>query len=75
MRLHVVNSAHGSITDKTKVPSTVRDYWRRVAMLVGFMGRKSDGDPGWQKIWKDWLKLQDLCQGVEIGRRINAASS
>jgi hypothetical protein len=49
---------------------TVKDYWRRVAMLVGFMGRKSDGNPGWQKIWKGWIKLRDLCQGVEIGRRL-----
>ena len=53
---------------------TVREYWRRVAMLVGFMGRKSDGDPGWQKIWKGWMKLRDLCEGVEIGRRINSGA-
>lgn len=53
-----------------KGPMTVKEYWRRVAMLVGFMGRKSDGNPGWQKIWKGWIKLRDLCQGVEIGRRL-----
>jgi hypothetical protein len=53
-----------------KGPMTVKEYWRRVAMLVGFMGRKSDGNPGWQKIWKGWIKLQDLCRGVEIGRRL-----
>ena len=58
-----------------KAPLTVKEYWRRVAMLVGFMGRKSDGDPGWQKIWKGWIKLQDLCQGVEIGQRMNSESS
>ena len=58
-----------------KVPLTVREYWRRVAMLAGFMGRKSDGDPGWQKIWKGWLKLQDLCRGVEIGRQMHEESS
>jgi len=38
-----------------KSPMTVKEYWRRVAMLVGFGGRKSDGDPGWQKIWKGWV--------------------
>ncbi len=53
-----------------KSPLTVREYWRRVAMLVGFMGRKSDGDPGWQKIWKGWIKLRDMCKGVEIGQRL-----
>ncbi len=29
-------------------PLTVREFWRRVAMLGGFLGRKSDGEPGWQ---------------------------
>ncbi len=55
---------------KLKSPWTVREYWRRVATLVGFMGRKSDGDPGWQKIWKGWIKLRDMCKGVEIGRQL-----
>ena len=54
-----------------KSPMTVREYWRRVAMLVGFMGRKSD-DPGWQKIWKGWVMLRDLCKGAEIGRQLDA---
>ena len=57
-----------------KVPLTVREYWRRVAMLVGFMGRKSDGNPGWQKIWKGWVMLRDLCRGVEIGLRLKPGS-
>jgi len=55
-----------------KATITVKEYWRRVAMLVGFMGRKSDGSPGWQKIWQGWIRLRDLCKGVEIGRRLGA---
>jgi Transposase DNA-binding/Transposase DDE domain len=39
---------------------TARDFWRAVARLGGFLGRKSDGDPGWQTLWRGWLKLQDL---------------
>lgn len=39
---------------------TVRDFWRAVARLGGFLGRQSDGDPGWQTLWRGWLKLQDL---------------
>ena len=54
-----------------KSPLTVKDYWRRVAMLAGFMGRKSDGDPGWQKLWKGWTILRDLCKGAEIGRQLS----
>jgi hypothetical protein len=39
---------------------TLREYWRAVARLGGFLGRKSDGDPGWQTLWRGWQKLQDL---------------
>ena len=39
---------------------TLREFWRAVARLGGFLGRKSDGNPGWQTIWRGWQKLQDL---------------
>jgi hypothetical protein len=39
---------------------TLREFWRLVARLGGFLGRKSDGDPGWQTLWRGWLRLQDL---------------
>ena len=39
---------------------TLRQFWRAVARLGGFLARKSDGDPGWQTLWRGWLKLQDL---------------
>lgn len=48
---------------------TVKEFWRRVAMLGGFLARKSDGNPGWQKIWKDWVRLQDMRDGMEIALR------
>lgn len=31
--------------------TTVRDFFRALASLGGFLGRKSDGEPGWQTIW------------------------
>ena len=46
-----------------KLPSgelSLREFWRAVARLGGFLARKSDGDPGWQTLWRGWLKLQDL---------------
>ena len=39
---------------------TLREFWRAVARLGGFLARKSDGEPGWQTLWRGWLKLQDL---------------
>jgi hypothetical protein len=45
---------------------TVKEFWRRVAMLGGFLARKSDGNPGWQKIWQGWIRLQDMREGIEM---------
>ena len=36
-----------------------------VAKLGGFLGRKSDGHPGWQTLWKGWLRLLDMMWGME----------
>lgn len=55
-----------------KTSLTIGEFWKRVAMLAGFMGRKSDGSPGWKKIWEGWIKLRDMCKGVEIGRKLAA---
>ncbi len=48
---------------------TVKEFWRRVGKLGGFLARKSDGDPGWQKIWKGWIRLQDMRDGMEMALR------
>lgn len=37
-----------------------------VARLGGFLGRKHDGLPGWQTIWRGWHKLMIMCEGLEI---------
>ena len=34
-----------------KLP-TVRDFFRALARLGGFLGRKSDGEPGWMTLWR-----------------------
>jgi hypothetical protein len=45
-----------------------RAYLREIAMLGGFLGRKSDGEPGWQTIWKGWNRLHDIALGMEIAQ-------
>jgi hypothetical protein len=47
-----------------------RTAWRQIAMLGGFLGRKSDGEPGWQSIWTGWNRLQDIALGMEIGLKL-----
>lgn len=36
---------------------TVGQFYREVAKLGGFLGRKNDGEPGWITIWRGWEKL------------------
>ena len=43
---------------------TADQFWRAVASLGGFLGRKGKGDPGWQTLWRGWQRLQDLCWGL-----------
>lgn len=45
---------------------TVREFWREVARLGGFLARKSDGDPGWQTVWRGWQKLDLLTIGAGL---------
>jgi hypothetical protein len=45
---------------------TVRDFWRALARMGGFIGRKSDGEPGWQTIWKGYKRLQDMLLGANL---------
>jgi hypothetical protein len=39
---------------------TLHQFWRKVAQLGGFLGRKSDGEPGWSSLWEGWTQLQQL---------------
>jgi hypothetical protein len=45
---------------------TVGQFWRGVARLGGFIGRASDGDPGWQTLWAGWHRLQDRVWGFHL---------
>jgi len=47
---------------------TVSIFWRSVARLGGFIGRRLDGDPGWQTLWKGWLRLLDMIWGLQALR-------
>ena len=39
-----------------------------VARLGGFIGRKSDGLPGWQTIWRGWQRLLWMHEGATLIR-------
>jgi len=44
---------------------TNRNLLVATARLGGFIGRKRDGMPGWQTIWRGWHRLMWMCEGVE----------
>jgi hypothetical protein len=44
---------------------TVGRFFRELAQLGGFLGRRSDGEPGWITIWRGWDKLQTMIRGAE----------
>ncbi len=46
-------------------PLTVGRFYRELAKLGGYLGRKHDGDPGWITIWRGWDKLQLMMRGAD----------
>jgi len=47
---------------------TNRNVLRSIARLGGFIGRKSDGEPGWITIWRGWQHLMPMVQGFNLAR-------
>jgi hypothetical protein len=45
---------------------TPRQFWLRIAQRGGFIGRKSDGQPGWITIWRGWYDVMMMVQGAEL---------
>jgi hypothetical protein len=45
---------------------TVAAFVRGVARLGGFLGRKCDGEPGWQTLWRGYQRLQTMVEGVRV---------
>jgi hypothetical protein len=44
--------------------------WSADDAYGGFLARKSDGEPGWQTIWKGWFVLMILVEGYELAQAI-----
>jgi hypothetical protein len=45
---------------------SVRRFLRAVAQMGGFLGRSSDGEPGWQTLWRGWVRLQWKVEGLRL---------
>lgn len=53
------------VLNTRKPIKTVRDFFRGLAALGGFLGRKGDGEPGWQTIWGGLQTLLLCLRGAE----------
>lgn len=49
-------------------PPGLRQAVRWIAQLGGFLGRKSDGEPGVKTLWLGWRRLEDLADAWLIFR-------
>jgi hypothetical protein len=45
---------------------TINDVIRNLAILGGFLARKSDGEPGAKSIWQGFQRIQDCVYGIQI---------
>jgi len=45
---------------------TPQEFWIRIARRGGYIGRKSDGRPGWATIWKGWYDFTQMFEGAEL---------
>jgi len=59
LSLKVIQGYH-----KTKKDLTVKEYYILIAKMGGFLDRKSDGDPGWQTLWKGQIQLYWMIEGA-----------
>ena len=66
----VVSTLAGSHPDEL-IPQA---FWRTLAQQGGFIGRKGDGFPGWQAIWKGWTQVRFLVQGFKIHQTLSSRS-
>ena len=59
------------LAQKTKRPlPTVRAVALALGRLGGHLNRKRDGLPGWQTLWRGYLTLQTLVEGVRLAHKL-----
>lgn len=59
-------AAHTRRRDPPPAPVDLRTAVRWIAQLGGFLGRRSDGEPGVKTLWRGYRRLEDLTVMWEI---------
>lgn len=50
---------------------TAQQCWYAIARCGGYLRRRSSGPPGWKTLWKGWLHVQTLLEGVHLASRLS----
>ena len=66
--LHMLKAARKGLRSVHNL--TIYLFYRELAKLGGFLGRKSDGEPGWITIWRGWEQLNMLVTGAELAAQL-----
>ena len=53
-------------TDQPPALMTTGAFWKAVAQMGGYLARRSDGPPGWKTLWRGWLRVHTLLEGVHL---------
>ena len=57
-------------TGQSPARMTTGAFWKAVAQLGGYLARRGDGPPGWKTLWKGWLRIQTLLEGVHLAAHL-----
>jgi hypothetical protein len=49
---------------------TTKTFWHAVAKLGGFPDRRSDGEPGWKRLWDGWMQLLSWVEGARLASNL-----
>ena len=49
---------------------TSQQCWYAIARYGGYLGRKRDGPPGWKTLWRGWLHIQAVVEGVHLASHL-----
>lgn len=51
---------------------STQQCWHTIARYGGYLGRKSDGPPGWKTLWRGWLYVQTLLEGIHLASQLSS---
>lgn len=49
---------------------TTEAFWKAVAQMGGYLARRGDEPAGWKTLWKGWLRVQTLLEGVHLAAHL-----